>query len=142
MAESFVPYGPALCWIAALALTNAVQNIVGGGLKNGIEGQPAGQRVSGDMHSFAFRAVRTYMNGVETLPSFFAAAFAAIMLGVDAWWVNGVALTVFISRMAYWSVYYAGIGGSGFGIRSVLYVFAPLGAAVLGAMAFAQTTFK
>jgi uncharacterized MAPEG superfamily protein len=91
------------------------------------------------MESFAFRAVRTYMNGVETLPAFFAAAFAAILLGVDAWWVNTTALTVFVSRMAYWAVYYVGIGGPGFGIRSVLYVFAPLGAVVLGAMAFLKT---
>ncbi len=135
MHDLFTPYGTALACIAALAGMNALQGLIGGGLKNGIEGQPAGQPVAGDHKRFSFRAVRTFLNGVENLPAFFAAVFAAVLVGANAGWLNGICVAVLVSRLAYWVVYYAGIGGGGFGLRSILYCFVPIGAIVISGLA-------
>ena len=135
MHEAFEPYRLALVAVAVLGVSNAIQGLISGGIKSAIEQQPTGQPAAGDVSRFSFRAVRTFLNGVENLPAFVAVAFAAVLLGADPFLTNAACVVVLLSRLVYWLIYYVGIDGDGFGFRSVAFFFLPAGTVFLGIVA-------
>lgn len=57
--------------------------------------------------SFVFRAHRTFMNSLETLPMFLGAAFLANFLGATGLWTGLLVWTFFLARLLHMGLYYA-----------------------------------
>ena len=70
----------------------------------------------------SFRVLRTYSNTVESLPAFGFAVLLASVAGAAAGWVNGLAVVHVGFRLAFWAIYYAGIGKPAGGPRTLVYL--------------------
>ncbi len=127
-------YHPALMALAILCLAVLVQSFLAGilGLAGGEE--ISGLPLKGDHSKFSFRTIRTYGNSTENLPAFATTVFLAIIAGVGVALVNWLAIIHVVIRLAYWAVYYSGIGNVAGGMRTIMYVlglFANIALAVL-----------
>ncbi len=117
-----VAYQPALLALAILALTVLIQSFLAGPLAFLSGKQGPGMPLNGDHGDFSFRVLRTYLNSTENLPAFAATVIVAVLIGVNADWVNWLAGLHLGFRMIFWAVYYSGIGKVAGGPRTLSYV--------------------
>ncbi|MEE8056538.1 MAG: MAPEG family protein [Pseudomonadales bacterium] len=108
--------------LAVLCLSVLVQNFLTAPLAFLKEQQVPGMPLKGDHTLRSFRVLRTYANSVENLPTFGLTLFIAILIGVGPSLVNGLAVIHVAFRIAFWGVYYGGIGKVAGGPRTLCYV--------------------
>ncbi|WP_300038673.1 MAPEG family protein [uncultured Roseobacter sp.] len=108
--------------LAGLALMTLIQNFATAPLSFVHEEQVPGKPVRFDHSKLSFRALRTYANSAETLPAFGWALLTAIVAGPSPALVNGLAIGYFIARLAFWVIYYSGIGKPAGGPRTMAFV--------------------
>lgn len=127
-------YQTALVALTILCLAVLAQSFLAGilGLAGGEE--TAGMPLKGDHGKLSFRALRTYGNSTENLPAFATTLILAIITGVSAVLVNWLAILHVAFRLAYWAIYYRGIGKIGGGIRTIVYVLGLITNIILAAL--------
>ncbi len=121
---ALLPYQVALFSLALLCTSILVQGILAGVLGLARSDEVPGRPLKGDHPDFSFRVLRTYANGTENFPAFIAAVILAIFIGVDPQLVNWLASIHVAFRMAYWVIYYRGVGKTGGGMRTIAYTLA------------------
>ncbi|WP_262694721.1 MAPEG family protein [Kordiimonas aquimaris] len=131
-------YQTALLVLAALCLIVLLQSFLGAPLAFIKNEQVPGAPLQGDHALFSFRVLRTYANSVESLPAFGFPVLLAVLVGVDAEMVNLLAVIHLVFRLAFWAVYYAGIGKPAGGPRTLCYVGGLLSNVVLIVMVILQ----
>lgn len=117
-------YHATLLWMALLCLAVLVQSFLAGAIGLGKSEEVPGMPLKGSHQDFSFRTLRTYANSVENLPVFAITVVLAILAGVTASWVNGLVAVHVILRLAYWVIYYRGVGKVGGGPRTMAYAAA------------------
>ena len=124
-------YSPALLWLVLLCIMIIIQAVLAGvlGLAGGEE--TAGMPLQGDHTKRSFRVLRTYHNSVENMGVMTTTTFLAIIAGVSVAMVNWLVGLHVLLRVAYWAVYYSGVGKVGGGLRTMVYVAALLMNAIL-----------
>jgi len=65
---------------------------------------------------------KLYQNTVENLPALTASLIVAIIAGAQPWLINGLAIGYLLCRLAFWAIYYSGIGAIAGGPRTIAYV--------------------
>jgi uncharacterized MAPEG superfamily protein len=115
-------YHPALIALAILFLVVLIQSFLAGVLGLGKSGEVPGRPLKGSHEDFSFRVLRTYGNSVENLSVFAGTVFLAVIVGVKPSLVNWLAAIHLVFRLAYWGIYYSGIGKIIGGPRSITYV--------------------
>lgn len=115
-------YQPSFLVLAALALITLVQNFATAPLAFITQEQVPGMPVQFDHSKLSFRAIRTHANSVESFPAFGWALLVAIVAGVSPNLVNWLAWIYLAFRLAFWAVYYAGIGKAAGGPRTLAFV--------------------
>ena len=108
--------------LAGLSLITLIQNFVMAPLAFINEEQAPGMPLRFDHSKLSFRAVRTYANSAETFPAFGWALLMAIVAGVSPLLVNWLAGGYFAARLAFWVVYYSGVGKPAGGARTMVFV--------------------
>lgn len=108
--------------LAGLSLVTLIQNFATAPLAFQKEEQVPGLPVRFDHSKLSFRALRTYSNSVESFPAFGWALLAAIAGGTSPVLINGLASGYFAFRIAFWAIYYAGIGKPAGGPRTMAFV--------------------
>lgn len=124
-------YQPAFLALILLCLMVLVQGFLAGAIGYGKSNEEAGRPLKGNHEDQSFRVIRTYGNSTENLSMFVAVAFLAILAGVSPMLVNWLVAAHVLARLAYWGVYYAGIGKTGGGARTIIYVIGLLANIVL-----------
>jgi uncharacterized MAPEG superfamily protein len=135
MPDFLAPYASALLALGLLTLAQTAQGFLAGLIKNGMEKQPPGMALEGGYADFGWRVARTYMNGVENYAAIVGAALLAMIAGANPALVAWLVWIIVGLRLAYWPIYYAGIGAHGGGIRSVVFVASVVANVVLAAVA-------
>ena len=131
----FAAYQMSFLVLAVLALMVVVQNFLTAPLAFIKEEQVPGMPLRFDHAHLSFRALRTYANSAESFPAFGWALLAAIVSGAPAGWVNGLALAFLGFRLAFWVIYYSGVGRIAGGPRTLCFVGGLLANAALAVMA-------
>lgn len=125
MIETFphlIPYQPSLLAMALLCMAVLIQSFLSAPLAFIREEQEPGMPLKGGHDLLSFRVLRTYSNSVENLPAFGLALLLAIVLGVNSSLVNWLAALHVAFRLAFWAVYFSGIGRVAGGPRTLCYV--------------------
>ena len=115
-------YDPALLALAVLCSAVLIQSFLTAPLAFLKEEQSPGMPLRGDHGLLSFRVLRTYSNSVENLPCFGLSLLLAIFVGASASPVNWLAGIHVAFRLAFWAVYYGGIGKVAGGPRTLCYV--------------------
>lgn len=115
-------YQPALTALAVLCLAVLIQNFLTAPLAYIKNEQTPGLPLRGDHTLLSVRAVRTYENSAESLPAFGLVLLLAILIGVNTTLVNWLAIIHVGFRLAFWAVYYSGIGKVAGGPRTFCFV--------------------
>lgn len=115
-------YQPSFLVLAALSLTVLIQNFASAPLAFISEEQVPGMPLQFDHSKLSFRVLRTYSNSTESFPAFGWALLAAIVAGASPILVNWAAGIFFVARMAFWAIYYSGIGKTAGGPRTMAFV--------------------
>lgn len=108
--------------LAALSLTTLIQNLISAPLAFVNREQVPGMPLKFDHAALSFRVLRTHSNSTESLPAFGWALLVAIVAGAPPALVNGLAGVYFLFRMAFWAVYYSGVGKAVGGPRTMMFV--------------------
>lgn len=85
-------------------------------------GELPGAPLQGNHASLSFRVLRTYGNSVENLPAFGLCVFLAILGSANSALVNWLAALHVGARLAFWAIYYSGVGKVAGGPRTISYV--------------------
>ena len=128
-------YEPALIAFAVLCFSVVVQAFLTAPLAFVSEEQVPGMPLRGDHSMLSFRVLRTHANSVETLPVFGFSLAVAVIAGVGATAVNWLAGIHVASRLAFWLVYYTGVGQVAGGPRTGAYVVSALTTLILISLA-------
>ena len=115
-------YQPALLAFALLCAAVVMQAFLTAPLAFAKQEQAPGMPLEGDHRMLSFRVLRTHANSAESLPPFGFALLLAILAGVGAAAVNGLAAVHVASRLAFWFLYYSGIGRVAGGPRTLAFV--------------------
>jgi uncharacterized MAPEG superfamily protein len=115
-------YRLAFLVLAGNALITLLQNFATAPLSFVHQEQVPGMPVRFDHSKLSFRALRTYANSAESFPAFGWALLMAILAGAAPLLVNGLAGGYFVSRLAFWALYYSGIGKPAGGPRTMVFV--------------------
>jgi uncharacterized MAPEG superfamily protein len=99
------PYGSALVAYLVLGILFLVQ-IVMVDVASIRAGHVPGTAVAGGHDDFLFRAVRAHANTNENLAAFLVLSLAAMLLGANPWWTNGLVGTFVLARAAHMLMYY------------------------------------
>lgn len=123
-APQIAAYYPALVALILLCLMVLIQGFLAGilGLAGGEE--IAGLPLKGDHTKRSFRVLRTYHNSTENFSVMIATTILAILAGVSVVLVNWLVCLHVLIRLAYWAVYYSGVGEVAGGVRTITYVAA------------------
>ena len=115
-------YLPSLIALGILCFSVLIQAVLNAPLAFLKGEQQPGMPLSGTYKDFSFRVLRTHANSVENLPVFGFAVLLAVISGVNASWVNGLAIAHVICRALFWVIYYKGIGKTAGGPRTIAYI--------------------
>ena len=129
------PYQPSLLVLALLCVTVIIQNFMTAPLAFLKEEQAPGAPLKGGHALLSFRVMRTHSNSAENLPVFGFALILAIAVGVSPSLVNWLAAIHLAFRLAFWAVYYSGIGKVAGGPRTLCFVGSIVPNVVLAVMA-------
>lgn len=108
--------------LASLSFVLLLQNLLTAPLSFGKDEQVPGMPLQFDHSKLSFRVMRTFQNSAENLPAFTAALLAAIAGGAAPTLVNSAAMVYLAARLAYWAIYYSGVGKVGGGPRTIVFV--------------------
>jgi len=108
--------------LALLSFTLLIQNFATAPLAYVSEEQIPGMPLKFDHSNLSFRAIRTHSNSAESLPAFGWALLVAIVVGASPVLINWLAGIYFVFRMAFWAIYYSGIGKAAGGPRTMAFV--------------------
>lgn len=114
-------YQPALLALAILSLIALVQSFLTAFAFTSGEQAP-GMPLNGDHSMRSFRIIRIHANSVESLPALGFALVVAVLAGANASLVNWLALIHLGFRVAFWIVYFTGVGKIAGGPRTLCYV--------------------
>jgi uncharacterized MAPEG superfamily protein len=128
-----VPYESTLAAYVALAGLYLAQAIVSDVVAIRVKHVP-GMPITSGHDDILFRASRALANTNENMGVFLVLSLAAILLGANPWWTNGLAWTFVAARLAHMLAYYADLRL----LRST--VFSVGIAAVLGLFALTLAT--
>ncbi len=131
MRELLATYQTAIIMTGLLVIAVHAQNFLSAMYKIVLGKQPPGVAATGDYGDKTFRIYRTHMNSVENLSMFIAALVLAMIAGVSAALVNWLAIIHVIARLAFWAVYYSGIGAIAGGARTIVFVIGFLASMIL-----------
>ena len=129
------PYHWALLASCVLVLMVLIQNFLTAPLAFLKGEQIPGGPVQGGHHLLSYRVLRTHANSTENLGVFGFALLLAIVASVAPIWVNWLAIIHVIFRMAFWVVYYSGIGKVAGGLRTMCFVGGLVSNVILGVFA-------
>ena len=129
------PYQPAFLWLLVLCLVVLIQSFLAGALGLGKGDEVPGIPLKGTHSDSSFRILRTYANSTENFSVLVATTFLAILAGVGVAAVNWLVGLHVVLRIAYWVVYYRGIGKAAGGPRTIVYVAAFLMNVILAVLA-------
>jgi len=115
-------YKPSFLVLALLALMVLIQNFLTAPLAFVKNEQVPGMPLKHDHLKLSFRALRTYANSVESFPAFGWALLVAIVAAVMPAMVNWLAGIYLVFRIAFWIIYYSGIGKVAGGARTIAHV--------------------
>ena len=115
-------YQPAFLSLILLCLMVLIQGFLAGAIGYAKSEEIPGRPLQGTHKDQSFRIIRTYGNSTETLTMLLAAAFLAMLAGVNPTFVNWLVGLHLLVRIAYSGVYYAGYGKTGGGARTIIYV--------------------
>lgn len=116
-----LPYMPTLIALALLCLMVLAQGFLAGIFGLGSGEETAGMPLRGDHSRFSFRVLRTYGNSTENFPVIVATAALAVVAGVSPALVNWLVWLYVAVRIAFWAIYYGGIGQANAGPRTIVY---------------------
>lgn len=101
-------YGTAFLGLLVYLITLVMQALVAASTKASQQGAVPGKMDPSLSHSsFVYRSNRTFMNSLENFPAFIGAAFLAIFVGADAFWVGTLIWVFVVSRIIHMALYYA-----------------------------------
>ncbi len=135
MTEILATYQMAISMTALLVVSIHIQSFLAALYKIVLGKQAPGVAAAGDYHDRTFRVYRTHMNSVENLSMFVAALVFAMIAGVNASLVNWLVAVHVVARMAFWVIYYPGIGAIAGGVRTIVFVTGYLASAILAVSA-------
>ncbi|MEP6017975.1 MAG: MAPEG family protein [Paracoccaceae bacterium] len=115
-------YQIAFMVLAGLSLITLIQNFLSAPLAFVKEEQVPGMPLNFDHTKLSFRVLRTYSNSTENLPAFGWALLVAVIAGSSLILVNWLAAIYFAFRMAFWFIYYSGVGKIAGGPRTIVFV--------------------
>lgn len=115
-------YQPSFFVLVALSLTTLIQNFVTAPFAFVNEEQIPGMPLKYDHSKFSFRVLRTHSNSAESFPAFGWALLVAIVAGASPMLVNWLAGIYFTFRIAFWAIYYSGVGKVAGGPRTIAFV--------------------
>lgn len=115
-------FAPAFLALAVLCLAVLIQTMLTAPLAFLNEEQAPGMPLRGDHTLLSFRVIRTHANSVENLPVFGFSLLLAILVGVSPTAVNWLAGIHVASRLAFWAVYYSGVGKVAGGPRTIAFL--------------------
>jgi len=115
-------YQPALLMLAILCLVVLIQTFLSAPLAFVKEEQVPGMPLRGDHNLLSFRVVRTHANSVESLGPFGFSLIVAVLAGVKPSLVNWLVGIHAAFRLAFWAVYYSGVGKVAGGVRTLTFV--------------------
>ena len=118
----FSSYEPALLVLALLCIINLIQSGLTAPFAFLNVEQTPGMPLQGDHDKFSFRVMRTYANSTESVPTFGFTLLAAVLLTVSPELTNWVAGIYLVSRVAFWVIYYKGVGAVGGGPRTICFI--------------------
>ena len=130
-----VDYRLSFLILAALSLVVLTQNFATAPFAFVHEEQVPGMPLKFDHSKFSFRVLRTFSNSAENFPAFGWALLVAIVAGASPALVNWAAGIYFLSRIAFWAIYYSGIGKPAGGPRTMAFVVSLLANIVLAGAA-------
>lgn len=125
-------YRLAIIALIILCCTILIQSVMTGLFAFSKKGGQTPGRLVGGPQDFSYRVIRTHGNSAENLPAFAVIVILAIIVGVDARWVNGLACVHVALRFLFWPIYYSKIGAITPGLRSPVYALALISNFVLG----------
>jgi len=128
---SLAPYEPSILALAILCLAVMLQTFALAPLAYLKEEQVPGIPLRGGHELFSFRVIRTHLNSVENLPVFGFSLAVAILAGSGPTLVNALAAIHVVFRLAFWGVYYSGVGNVAGGLRSICFTGGALANLVL-----------
>jgi len=128
-------YQPTFLVVAVLSMIVLVQNFLTAPLAFAREEQVPGLPLRHDHSRLSFRAVRTYQNSAESFPAFIAATLVAVVGGASPWLINGAAGLYLVARLAFWAIYYSGVGRVAGGPRTIAFVLCLLSNIAIAAAA-------
>lgn len=100
-------YGTAFLGLLVYLITLVVQALVAASTKASQQGAVPGKMDPSLSHSsFVYRSNRTFMNSLENFPAFIGAAFLAVFVGADAFWVGTLIWVFVVSRIIHMALYY------------------------------------
>jgi uncharacterized MAPEG superfamily protein len=120
--EQFDAYAHAIVSVALVAMIAILLAPLAATQKAKL-GLVAGATPDPDYSSLAYRCWRAHLNATETMGTFAAVTFAAILAGAAPFWVNLFASLFFASRAVHAFVHVCGIGAETFGVRTFAFVF-------------------
>ena len=119
--ENIADYGVALASLLAFVLIVLLQSaLVGAGKAKA--GLVPGSDPEQDYGNPLYRSNRSHQNGVENMAAAAVALFAAILIGVSAWWVNLLMVLFLVFRIIYVVIYANNVGKATQGVRTFVYV--------------------
>lgn len=127
-------FKPAFIGLTVLCLIPLIQSFLSAPFAFINQQQQPGMPLNGDHSLLSFRVLRAYANSVENLPAFGLLVLLAIMIGVDHSWVNWLVVIHVIARIAFWVIYYVGVGKVAGGPRTFSYVVGLLSNIVLAVL--------
>ena len=100
-------YNVAFLGLLVYLSTLVVQALVAASTKSSQKGAIPGKMDPNLSHSsFVYRSNRTFMNSLENFPAFIGAAFLAIFVGADTFWVGTLIWVFAVSRIIHMVLYY------------------------------------
>jgi len=127
--------------LSVVSLITLIQNVLTAPLAFVSEEQVPGMPLQFDHSKLSFRVLRTFSNSTESLPAFGFSLLVAIIAGASSFWINAFAITFLVSRLAFWAIYYSGVGKVAGGPRTMAFVVGLFSNAVIVVLAlFAIST--
>ncbi len=131
--DQFHAYSHAIVSVALVAVIAVVLAPLSATKKARL-GLVAGATPEPDYSSLAYRCWRAHLNATETMGTFAAVTFAAILAGAPPFWVNLSASLYLVARLVHSFVHVRGIGAESFGIRTFAFIFGSAMSLLLAAL--------
>jgi len=127
-------YKAAFIALCLVSLATLLQNGLTALLAFVHEEQIPGVPLRFDHSKLSFRALRTFDNSAESLSAFGCILMLGIIAGASSAWVGGLAVAFLAGRLAFWAIYYSGIGKTAGGPRTMTFIVGLLSNTILAVL--------